>query len=59
MGLFKYSRLPFGVATAPAMWQWAMSIVFQGCKRVVYYIDDILVTGNTSPTESSPSFLIV
>ena len=28
------------------MWQQrAMSIVLQGCKNVVYYIDDILVTG--------------
>eukprot|EP00731_Ephydatia_muelleri_P005994 Em0003g242a len=47
MGLFRYQRLPFGVATAPAMWQRAMSIVFQGCKRTVYYMDDILVTGAT------------
>ena len=53
MGLFKFSRLPFGVATAPAMWQRAMSIVFQGCKRVVYYMDDILVTGNTSEEHES------
>ena len=47
MGLFRYRRLPFGIATAPAMWQKAMSIVLQGCKGVVYYIDDILVTGQT------------
>ncbi|KAL5493850.1 hypothetical protein EMCRGX_G015084 [Ephydatia muelleri] len=53
MGLFKFSRLPFGVATAPAMWQRAMSIVFQGCKRVVYYMDDILVTGNTREEHES------
>ena len=47
LGLFQYCRLPFGVATAPAMWQRAMSIVLQGCERVVYFIDDILVTGKT------------
>ena len=47
MGLFRYQRLPFGVATAPAMWQRAMSIVFQGCKTAVYYMDDILVTDAT------------
>ena len=29
------------------MWQRAMSIVLQGCKKVVYYMDDILVTGST------------
>ena len=47
LGLFQYCRLPFGVATAPAMWQRAMSIVLQGCNRVVYFMDDILVTGKT------------
>lgn len=47
LGLFRYCRLPFGVATAPAMWQKAMSVVLQGCRNVVYYIDDILVTGKT------------
>ena len=47
LGLFQFQRLSFGVATAPAMWQRAMSIVLQGCKKVVYYMDDILVTGST------------
>ena len=47
MGLFCYQCLPFGIATAPAIWQKAMSIVLQGCKGVIYYIDDILVTGKT------------
>ena len=47
LGLFRYRRLPFGIASAPAMWQKAMSVVLQGCRRVVYYIDDILVTGRT------------
>ena len=45
LGLFQFQRLPFGVATAPAMWQRAMSTVLQGCKKVMYYKDDILVTG--------------
>jgi hypothetical protein len=47
LGLFQFQRLPFGVATAPAIWQRAMSIVLQGFKNVVYYIDDILVTGSS------------
>ena len=45
MGLFCYLRLPFGIAHA--MWHRAMSVVLQGCKGVVYYIDDILVTRQT------------
>ena len=47
MGLFRYRRLPFGIATAPAIWQKAMSVVLQGCRGVIYYMDDILVTGQT------------
>ena len=48
MGLFRYQRLPFGIASAPAIWQKAMLIVLQkGCGGVVCYLDDILVTGPT------------
>ena len=47
MGLFRYWQLPFGIATAPAIWQKAMSVVLQGCRGVIYYMDDILVTGQT------------
>ena len=47
MGLFCYHHLPFGIVTALAMWQRAMSVVLQDCKGVVYYIVDILVTGQT------------
>ena len=44
-GLYQYNRLPFGVASAPAVFQQLMEIVFQGAKGVVCYLDDILVTG--------------
>ena len=47
MGLYKYCRLPFGIASAPTIWQKAIASVLQGCKGVVYYLDDILVTGKT------------
>ena len=47
LGLYKYCRLPFGIASAPTIWQKAIASVLQGCKGVVYYLDDILVTGKT------------
>ena len=47
LGLYTYLRLPFGIASAPTIWQKAMTTVLQGCKGVVYYLDDILITGNT------------
>eukprot|EP00731_Ephydatia_muelleri_P034546 Em0065g7a len=46
-GLYRYTRLPFGVASAPALFQTTMDIILQGMKHVMCYIDDILVTGST------------
>ena len=47
LGLFQYARLPFGISTAPALWKKAMAQVLHGIPGVVYFIDDILVTGTT------------
>ena len=44
-GLYSYTRLPFGVASAPAMFQKLMDVVLQGILGVICYIDDILVCG--------------
>ena len=44
-GLFKYTRLPFGTAAAPAVFQQTMDTVLQGLPGVVCYLDDIIVTG--------------
>ena len=46
-GLYQYMRLPFGVASRPAMFQRLMDTVLQGIPGVVCYIDDILVTRTT------------
>ena len=47
-GLFKYNRLPFGVASAPGVFQRCMESLFQGCQGVSVYLDNILVTGPTA-----------
>ena len=46
-GLFRYTRLPFGVASAPAVFQKTMETILQGMPQVICYLDDILVTGRT------------
>ena len=46
-GLFQYNRLPFGVSSAPAIFQRCIENLLQGCKGVSIYIDDILVMGKS------------
>ena len=46
-GLFKYTRLLFGVSSAPGIFQRVMEGLLQGIPRVVVYLDDILITGTT------------
>ena len=46
-GLFRYTRLPFGIASAPAIFQSTMETILQGLTNVQCYIDDIMVTGTS------------
>ena len=49
-GLFRYTRLPFGISSAPAIFQREMEHLFKGIPGVVVYIDDILITGKDEPS---------
>ena len=44
-GLFRYTRLPYGVSSAPGIFQHLMENVLQGIPNMIVYINDILVTG--------------
>ena len=43
--LFKYNRLPFGIASVPAIFQRTIETVLKGISGVLVYQGDILVTG--------------
>ena len=53
--MFRYTRLPFGVSSAPGIFQRVMENVLQGIQNVSVYLDDILLS---SATESDHLKLI-
>ncbi|XP_051792932.1 uncharacterized protein K02A2.6-like [Acanthochromis polyacanthus] len=44
-GLFRYCRLPFGITSAPAMFQQSIDQILSGLPGVQCYLNDILCTG--------------
>ncbi|XP_011859820.1 PREDICTED: uncharacterized protein K02A2.6-like [Vollenhovia emeryi] len=57
-GLYRFKRLPFGIKTAPAIFQQAMDVTISGLEGVYAYLDDVVVTGST-PEEIKYLGLIV
>nr|VZI35223.1 unnamed protein product [Spirometra erinaceieuropaei] len=49
-GLFQYIRLPFGVKTAPALFQQTMNAMLSGVPGTSGYLDDIIIV-HRSPAE--------
>ncbi|XP_057713151.1 uncharacterized protein K02A2.6-like [Corythoichthys intestinalis] len=48
MGVFRYTRMPFGLSSAPSCFQKIMTTIFAGIPGVVVYLDDIVVHGATA-----------
>ena len=46
-GLYRFNGLPYGIASAPAIFQQIIEQVLPKLPKVVCYMDDILVTGST------------
>lgn len=46
-GLFRYCRVPYGLASAPSAFQKMMETVLKGIRGVRNYLDDIIVYGAT------------
>ena len=45
-GLFRYTRLPFGLSSSPAIWQRFIQQVLAGLDRTFAIMDDLLVGGS-------------
>ena len=46
-GLFKVNRLPFGVASSPALWQRTINSILTNLPGVCCFVDDILIAAET------------
>ena len=46
-GLYKYTRLPYGVSSAPGIFQRTLETLLQGIRKTAVYLDDMLVAGAT------------
>ena len=46
-GLFQYNRLPFGVSSAPSLFQRTMEGIVGNIPNILVYFDDILVAGSS------------
>ena len=44
-GLFQFNRLPFGISSAPGIFQRTMESLLYDIPRVIVYLDDILISG--------------
>ncbi|KAJ8349338.1 hypothetical protein SKAU_G00244680 [Synaphobranchus kaupii] len=47
VGVFRYTRMPFGLSSAPSCFQKIKATIFAGIPGVVIYLDDIVVHGAT------------
>ena len=48
-GLFQFNVMPFGISTAPALFQELANIVLQGCESyATAYLDDIIIFSKTA-----------
>ena len=51
-GLFVYNRLPYGVSSAPKIFQRTVETLLQEIPNILIYLDDVLLSGKTTEEQS-------
>lgn len=46
-GLYRFKRLPFGLVSAPEIFQRAMDEILADCEGCYWYLDDVVIEGST------------
>ncbi|XP_055622354.1 uncharacterized protein K02A2.6-like [Toxorhynchites rutilus septentrionalis] len=44
-GLYRFKRLPFGLVTAPELFQKVVDQILAGCQGTYWYLDDVIIEG--------------
>ncbi|KAF7640912.1 hypothetical protein LDENG_00005920, partial [Lucifuga dentata] len=57
-GLFRFKRVPYGLASGSSCFQWMMSTILKGLSGIQCYLDDIIVSG-TTPEEHDKRLKVV
>jgi len=47
IGLYQYNCLPYGISSAPSIFQRILENMFKGSKNVISYLDDIVIFSNS------------
>lgn len=59
IGPCRYTRLPFGLASAPEMFQRIMEYVLIDINNVIVYLDDVIVFGKSKREHDDALFLVL
>ena len=54
-----FTRMPFGISSAPSIWQRAIDNVLSGLDGVICYLDDILIVGNSDEQHNYKLFKVL
>ena len=58
-GVYRYTRIPFGLASAPVLFQRVMRYVLRGLRGILIYLDNIVVFGIDQEAHDSKLFAVL